>query len=123
MWEPNVDDPLMNFGYRGSAVTWGPGRRHRTDERSESDDQVRTAPGPPRLDLNRDLPELRALLQPLQRGARLGERIHPVHHGPQLPLSQPPHHLRILGEVAHRRAHDRPVIPEEASEIDRDVGA
>src|SRR6266702_3457418 len=75
------------------------------------------------LNLQGNLPQLLPLLQPLQRGARLGERIHAVHHGPQLPLSQPPHHLRILGEVAHRRAHDRPVIPEEASEIDRDVGA
>src|SRR3989442_1038543 len=119
-WRVNVDDSLTESGYPVAAVTWGSGdctgpRAKRIESRGSNGAR-------PSGDVDGDLPKLPSLRQPLERRARLGQRIHPVHDGPQLAPPQPPYDLRILDEGPQRRAHDRPVMPEHAAQIDRHLG-
>src|SRR2546422_1521873 len=73
-------------------------------------------------DRNRNLPELFAPLQPLERRARLSEREHPINGRSQLARAEYAHDLAILGVVSHGGPHEAPLIPEQPADVERDPG-
>src|SRR6266480_921877 len=74
------------------------------------------------IDLDRDLPQLLPPLQPLERGARLREGEHPIDDRSQLPCTELAHGLAILGVVAHGGAQDAPLIPEQPTDVEPNLG-
>src|SRR5438552_2425670 len=70
-----------------------------------------------------DLAELLARLEPLVRGARLGEREDGVHHRPGTAALDELVGALEVGARAHRRAEDRELLPPDAVERRRRVRA